>query len=45
MLYEVITQTEVTVDVLELDPDVDIRLFTTDTLLREADLTSRSPAR
>jgi len=39
------TQTEVTVDVLELDPEVDIRLFTTDTLLREADLTSRSPAR
>ena len=39
------TQTEVTVDVLELDPDVDIRLFTTDALLREAELTTRSPVR
>jgi hypothetical protein len=38
------TETEVTVDMLELDPDVDLRLFTTDALLREAELTSRSPA-
>ena len=38
------TQTEVTVELLELDPDVDIRLFTTDALLREAELTTRSPA-
>jgi hypothetical protein len=38
------TQTEVSVEMLELDPDVDLRLFTTDTLLREAEFTSRPPA-
>jgi hypothetical protein len=38
------TETEVTVEMLELDPDVDLRLFTTDALLREAELTTRSPA-
>jgi hypothetical protein len=38
------TETEVTVEMLEIDPDVDLRLFTTDALLREAELTSRSPA-
>jgi len=32
------TETEVTVDELRLNPDVDIRLFTTDALLREAKL-------
>lgn len=38
------TETEVTVEMLRLDPDVDLRLFTTDALLREAELTSRSSA-
>lgn len=38
------TETDVTVEMLELDPDVDLRLFTTDALLREAELTTRSPA-
>ena len=37
------TETEVTVEMLRLNPDVDLRLFTTDALLREAELTSRSP--
>jgi hypothetical protein len=37
------TETEVTVETLELDPDVDLRLFTTGALLREAELTTRSP--
>ena len=32
------TETEVTVEELRLNPDVDIRLFTTDALLREAKL-------
>jgi len=38
------TETEVTVEMLRLDPDVDPRLFTTDALMREAELSSRSPA-
>lgn len=38
------TETEVTVEMLKLDPDVDLRLFTTGALLREAELSSPSPA-
>ena len=38
------TETEVTVDELELNPVLDMRLFTTNALLREAELTSRRPA-
>ena len=37
------TETEVTVEMLEIDPDVDLRLFTTDALMREAELRTRSP--
>lgn len=37
------TETEVTVDELRLNPDVDIRLFTTDALLREAELGGSTP--
>ncbi len=37
------TETEVSVESLEIDPDVDLRLFTIGALLREAGLTSRSP--
>ena len=36
------TETEVTVEMLEIDPDVDLRLFTTDALMREAELRARS---
>ena len=37
------TETEVTVEELELNPDVDLRLFTTDALLREAKLGGPGP--
>jgi hypothetical protein len=35
------TETEVSVEELRLDPDLDLRLFTTDALLREAKLDGR----
>ena len=38
------TQTEVTVEFLELNPKLDLRLFTTNALMREAELTSKRPA-
>ena len=38
------TQTEVVVESLELNPDLDLRLFTTNALMREAELSSKHPA-
>ena len=38
------SQTEVTVESLELNPNLDIRLFTTNALMREAALSSKRPA-
>jgi hypothetical protein len=39
------TRTEVTVDSLQVNPHLDLRLFTTDALLREAELGGGEPAR